>query len=607
MATPRIEVEIGASNSRFEKAIDQSITSLGELEKRAKELRASLETATDINSIARYNQELADTKSEIQRIKTLGLQSSLSGVGSAASKASSGVNQYSQAVSGANGVGIEFSRIIQDAPFGIIGVGNNITQLASSFSNLQTQTGSASKAVKIAFQSIISPANLLVLGISAVTTAFTLYQMGAFGSKEATKDLREELDKFKETLDQARQAQLDGISKADRELISINSLRTVVENETIAREKRLAAAQKLQELSPEILGNLSKEKILAGEVGDSYEKITRTLLARATAESSIQRVVSLQEEERLIREKIPEALQELAKAEERVNKNRLEGQTELAIINENAVRFIKQQNPELVRLEEIEKERLRLIEQINTSLIDSGIELGNQVNTVTELESVINRINQNPLQLVAPSQEQLLERLRARYQELQSGGIVEQPRTLATAASGAPGIFTELASGEITGQAIENLDKVGIRVNELSGAFTSLGGVIGRAFNAEGLGAFLGQFIPFVGRLIANNFKIATSAALAKGAQDSIFGGPFTLPVFLTSAAGLIATAFRGIGSGSSIGASGIGGGSAQNFGGAGLESSLVASGIDVGGTIEIDGTKILIALQNAEKKRNRG
>jgi hypothetical protein len=32
-----------------------------------------------------------------------------------------------------------------------------------------------------------------------------------------------------------------------------------------------------------------------------------------------------------------------------------------------------------------------------------------------------------------------------------------------------------------------------------------------------------------------------------------------------------------------------------------------VASGIDVGGTIEIDGTKILIALQNAEKKRNRG
>lgn len=559
---------------------------------------------------------MANPKIEVEiGAKTQGLRSGvnlaekeLNNLGRAAQQTSPKVNNLSQSISGANGVGIEFSRIIQDAPFGIIGVGNNITQLAGSFSNLQKQTGSSSQALKIAFQSIISPANLVVLGVSAVTTALTLYQMGAFGSKEATKDLREELDKFKETLDEARQAQLDGASSADKELVTINALRTVVENETLAREKRLAAARKLQDLSPEILGNLNQEKILAGQVGDSYEKITRTLLARATAESSIQRVVALKEEERLIREKIPEALQKLAKAEERVNKNRLAGQTELAVINENAVRFLKNQNPELVRLEEIEKERLRLIEQINNSLIDSGIELDNQVTKVSELESVINRINANPLQLVQPSQEQLLERLRARYQELQTGGIVEAPRTLSTAASNAPGITTELPIESIADTTISSLDKIQLKVEDLQGAFSGLGSLIGQAFNNQPLGNFFGVFLPFAAKLIGTNFKIATSASIAKGTQDSLFGGPFTLPAFIAGAVGVVSAAFASIGGGrqASLGVSGVGGGQAQSFTGGGLENAFLG-GLDVSGQIEVDGTKLLVIIENALKKQNRG
>lgn len=562
---------------------------------------------------------MANPKIEVEiGAKTQGLRSGvnlaekeLNNLGRAAQQTSPKVNNLSQSISGANGVGIEFSRIIQDAPFGIIGVGNNITQLAGSFSNLQKQTGSSSQALKIAFQSIISPANLVVLGVSAVTTALTLYQMGAFGSKEATKDLREELDKFKETLDEARQAQLDGASSADKELVTINALRTVVENETLAREKRLAAARKLQDLSPEILGNLNQEKILAGQVGDSYEKITRTLLARATAESSIQRVVALKEEERLIREKIPEALQKLAKAEERVNKNRLAGQTELAVINENAVRFLKNQNPELVRLEEIEKERLRLIEQINNSLIDSGIELDNQVTKVSELESVINRINANPLQLVQPSQEQLLERLRARYQELQTGGIVEAPRTLSTAASNAPGITTELPIESIADTFVSNLERIEFKANELGQAFSGLGALIGKAFNNTGLGQFVGEFLRFASQLVAANFKISTANAITSATSSAAATGPgaiFTLPAFIAGAIGLVASAFAAIGGGSksSIGSSGVGGASSQTFAGSGAGLDLNRS-LALTGEFRINGRDLVYVIDESRSQNASG
>ena len=42
----------------------------------------------------------------------------------------------------------EFSRIIQDAPYGIQGVANNITQLTTQFGYLTKKTGSAKGALK---------------------------------------------------------------------------------------------------------------------------------------------------------------------------------------------------------------------------------------------------------------------------------------------------------------------------------------------------------------------------------------------------------------------------------------------------------------------------
>ena len=57
-------------------------------------------------------------------------------LGKAAQATAPQVDRLAKATSSYNSVGIDFARIIQDAPFGIIGVGNNITQLAGSFQNL---------------------------------------------------------------------------------------------------------------------------------------------------------------------------------------------------------------------------------------------------------------------------------------------------------------------------------------------------------------------------------------------------------------------------------------------------------------------------------------
>jgi predicted PurR-regulated permease PerM len=89
----------------------------------------------------------------------------LNNLGKAAQTTAPQIQKLTQATSGYNSIGTDFARIIQDAPFGIIGVGNNITQLAGSFQTLKNTTGSTKAALTQAFSSIFSSGNALILGI----------------------------------------------------------------------------------------------------------------------------------------------------------------------------------------------------------------------------------------------------------------------------------------------------------------------------------------------------------------------------------------------------------------------------------------------------------
>jgi hypothetical protein len=99
-----------------------------------------------------------------------------------------------KATSQFNVVGLDFARVIQDAPFGIIGVGNNIQQLAQSFSTLGKAGDSLSSKFKLALGQIFASGNLLILGVSLLTTGLTiLAQKGFFNSEKAAKSLSDRL------------------------------------------------------------------------------------------------------------------------------------------------------------------------------------------------------------------------------------------------------------------------------------------------------------------------------------------------------------------------------------------------------------------------------
>ena len=298
--------------------------------------------------------------------------SKLDQLGEAAKSTAPKFDGLTKSTSRYNAVGIDFARLIQDAPFGIIGYGNNITQLAQSFSSLGNAGDTFSSKFKLAIGAIFSSGNLLILGVSALTTAFTiLQQKGFFKTEDAAKSLADELDKYKKTLGETTQAQLEGAANADKEIVKITALRGVIEDETVSREKRLAAVKELKKEAPSIFKNLTDEQILAGQVGDSYARLTQILVARATAASGINKIVALADEERIILEKNASILQQIAAFEQKAANFRKQGQTELVTINENQIRYLKEQNPEIQRLAQIEAERVKLTSLVNENLAQS--------------------------------------------------------------------------------------------------------------------------------------------------------------------------------------------------------------------------------------------
>lgn len=136
----------------------------------------------------------ADNKQAVQNIQeTVNATSQL---GTAFKKMSPASNQATQAL-------VNVSRVAQDAPYGFIGIANNLNPLLESFQRLKETSGSAGSALKEMAKGLMGPAGLgLALGVVSSLIV-------AFGPKIAnfisgTTEASKAQDKLKESLDKAR-------------------------------------------------------------------------------------------------------------------------------------------------------------------------------------------------------------------------------------------------------------------------------------------------------------------------------------------------------------------------------------------------------------------
>jgi hypothetical protein len=165
---------------------------------------------------------------------------------------------------------------------------------------------------------------------------------------------------------------------------------------------------------------------------------------------------------------------------------------------------------------------------------------------------------------------------------------------------------------EVADSIEETFEKIKFNINDLKGAFSGLGNFIGSVFNNIPLGSFLGQFASFVTEIVAGAFAVSKANAIAGATKSSLFTGPaavFTLPAFIATSVGLVASAFaglRGAGSRGSVGGgglSGVGSGVGSAFEGGGTQ--FLSNNIELALVPEITGDAIRFVLDKSNQYRN--
>jgi len=239
-------------------------------------------------SAKKLSQYLKDNSLDLKFTKASvdGLSASLGQLSTEQTKAGKAGAAAGASIKKSNMQWTNFALVIQDLPYGFRGIQNNLPALMG---------GIAGMAGPIYFVG------------SAIIALFTAWDAGLFKVKNATTALNDAQKEYNETLKSS-------MGTAGEEIAKMNALVSIASNQQISMEKRLIAVQKLQDEYPAYFGNLSKEKILNGDVTTSVDAVKFAIIERAKATAIASKINTIAAQKFLQEEKLYElALQKTSR------------------------------------------------------------------------------------------------------------------------------------------------------------------------------------------------------------------------------------------------------------------------------------------------------
>lgn len=243
-----LSVEISAKINQFQKGLADALKGFDRLKAENKALEKSFKDgkiSADryYKGIAKNTPLLAKAGKEVAHYKT-----GINSLGNTTTKASKGI------ISG-NSAMTAFSRTVQDAPFGIMGVSNNITNLTEQFGYLKNKTGSAKGALSAMLRDLKGFGGIS-LAVSAVTSLLLVFGDKIFKTKDNVKELNKQNEEFVTGL-KSLETTLNGLSLSQDQLNSKIEdyilLQKIKANADAQEEKSTEKLKKINE-------NLVKEK-----------------------------------------------------------------------------------------------------------------------------------------------------------------------------------------------------------------------------------------------------------------------------------------------------------------------------------------------------------
>ena len=217
-----------------------------------------IQIAADVNSAIKG---LNQVQSELDQTGK-----SAAALSNSVSKAAGSFKGVPQSANQATSAITNLNRVVQDAPFGFIGIQNNIGPLVDSFGMLKASTGSTGGAIKALAGSLMGPAGI-GLAVAAVSSALTFAIQGFSSWTKGLGSAKEANDKLAESL--------------SKDLVSLTTIVGLAQNSSASTQDRAKALQLLNQEYAKYLPNLSQESITLENINQKYQQIVDTMLRQA--------------------------------------------------------------------------------------------------------------------------------------------------------------------------------------------------------------------------------------------------------------------------------------------------------------------------------------
>ena len=211
-------------------------------------------------------------KIQVEEAKLSSIQNKRAGAQKSVTKA---LDKQSDATGSATAATMELSRVVSDAPYGIRGMANNITQLVSQLGSASTKAGGLGAALKLMGKQLMGPLGIVFL-ITAAVSALDYFYGAATKADKSINSVAESAAKSASALKILVKANDSGtmsmeetvkaVKKANLEYKDLNI--KVSENGKITDESVLAINRKVASLE-----NLARATALQGMIEEQFVKL----------------------------------------------------------------------------------------------------------------------------------------------------------------------------------------------------------------------------------------------------------------------------------------------------------------------------------------------
>jgi hypothetical protein len=222
------------------------------------QIQVQANVSNAVNNLNDLNKSLVSTNNAAVKTGTTGMQSLAKGANTA------------------NTSMINLGRTVSDAPFGFIGIANNIGPLVENFVQLKKESGTTGGALKQLGASLAGPGGLIV-GIQLAVAAIQFAQLGFSRWGASAKKAKEETDKLKQGQEQL-------IETTTRQRLEFETLVKITKDATQTDLARNQALKKLNEILPDTIGKLNQQNIATAQGEEIIRSYIKAVEAKATAE-----------------------------------------------------------------------------------------------------------------------------------------------------------------------------------------------------------------------------------------------------------------------------------------------------------------------------------